>query len=62
MFELYYLHNFGYEFVIYKRDLLNVSIIIHGKYLGTSGVRRNDAPSSHIHDGPHHEFNEWIPP
>ena len=54
--------NFGYKFVIYKRDLLNVSIIIHGKYLGASGVRRNGTPSSHIHDGPHHEFNERTPP
>ena len=29
-----------------------------GKYLGTSGVRRNGTPSSYIHGGSHHEFNE----
>ena len=29
-----------------------------GKYLGTFGVRRNGTPSSYIHGGSHHEFNE----
>ena len=31
------------------------------KFLGTLGVRKNDAPPSHIHDRPYHEFNEWTP-
>ena len=35
--------------------------ITFGKFLGTPGVRRNGAPSSHIHGGPHHDFNECIP-
>ena len=52
----------GYKFVIYKRDLLNVSIIIHRKYLGIIRVRRNCASFSHIHDGPHHKFNEQTTP
>ena len=32
-----------------------------GKYLDTPRVQRNSAPSSHIHGGPHHEFNERTP-
>ena len=36
--------------------------VILGKYLDTPGTRRNGAPSSHIHGGPHHEFNEQTPP
>ena len=31
------------------------------KFLGTPGIQRNDAPSFHIHDGPHYEFNKWTP-
>ena len=31
---------------------------ITGKFLGTLGIRRNSAPFSHIHDGPHYEFNK----
>ena len=34
----------------------------YGKFLGTPVARRNSAPSSHIHDGPHNKFNEWTPP
>ena len=30
-----------------------------GKFLGISGAQRNGAPSSHIHGGFYHEFNEW---
>ena len=32
------------------------------KFLGTSGVWKNDVPSSYIHGGLHHEFNERTPP
>ena len=28
------------------------------KFLSTPGTQRNDAHFSHIHNGPHHEFNE----
>ena len=33
-----------------------------GKYLDTPRTRRNGVPSSHIHGGSHHEFNERTPP
>ena len=32
-----------------------------GKFLDIPGIRRNSAPSSHIHGGLHHEFNKWTP-
>ena len=36
--------------------------IKHGKFLGTPKVQRNSAPSSHIHGGPHNQFNEQTLP
>ena len=43
-------------------DLALFTILWSGKYLGTLGVQRNGAPSSHIHGGFHHEFNEQTSP
>jgi len=46
-------------------DTIPIGIIYSinvGKFLGTSGARRNDAPSSLIHDRPHDKFNEWTSP
>ena len=46
-------------------DTIPIGIIYSinvGKFLSTSGTRRNGAPSSHIHDRPHDKFNEWTPP
>jgi len=41
-----------------------LSLIIYDiwKILGTLGVWWGDVFSSHIYDGSHYEFNEWILP
>ena len=35
------------------------SLAAGAKVLGTFGIWRNSVSSSYIHDGSHHEFNEW---
>ena len=34
---------------------------MEGKFFGSLEVWWNGAPSSYIHDGPHHEFNKQTP-
>ena len=46
----------------YPHIILFSLLVRYRKFLGSSGIWWNGAPSSHIHDRSHHELNKWTPP